>query len=46
MVFEGREVLIDAWWVAAFPGLAIVATVVSCNLFGDGLRDAMNVKLS
>ncbi|UCG53728.1 MAG: ABC transporter permease [Candidatus Latescibacterota bacterium] len=44
MVFEGREVLIGAWWVAAFPGLAIVTTVVSCNLFGDGLRDAMDVK--
>ena len=40
MVFEGRDVLLSAWWVSAFPGLAIVMTVVACNLFGDGLRDA------
>ncbi len=45
MVFEGREVLLSAWWVSAFPGLAIVAAVVSCNLVGDGLRDAMDVKM-
>jgi peptide/nickel transport system permease protein len=44
MVFEGREVLLSAWWVSAFPGLAIVLTVVACNLFGDGLRDAMDTK--
>lgn len=43
MVFEGREVLLSAWWVAAFPALAIVFTVISCNLLGDGLRDAMDV---
>ncbi len=44
MVFEGREVLLSAWWVAAFPALAIVLVVVSCNLLGDGLRDAMDVR--
>jgi len=44
MVFDGRDVLISAWWVSAFPGLAIVVTVVGCNLLGDGLRDAMDVK--
>jgi peptide/nickel transport system permease protein len=44
MVFEGRDVLVSAWWVSAFPGLAIVAAVVACNLLGDGLRDAMDVK--
>jgi peptide/nickel transport system permease protein len=46
MVFEGRDVLLSAWWVSAFPGLAIAATVVSCNLLGDGLRDSLDVKLS
>jgi peptide/nickel transport system permease protein len=45
MVFEGREVLLSAWWVSAFPGLAIVGAVVSCNLLGDGLRDAMDVRM-
>jgi len=44
MVFEGREVLLSAWWVAAFPALAIVFTVISCNLLGDGLRDAIDVR--
>jgi len=45
MVFDGREVLVAAWWVSAFPGLAIVGAVVSCNLVGDGLRDALDVKM-
>jgi peptide/nickel transport system permease protein len=45
MVFDGREVLVAAWWVSAFPGLAIVGTVVSCNLLGDGLRDALDVRM-
>jgi peptide/nickel transport system permease protein len=42
MVSEGRDVLMSAWWVAGFPGSAVVIAVVSCNLIGDGLRDAMN----
>jgi len=45
MVFEGRDVLLSAWWTSAFPGLAIVGAVVSCNLLGDGLRDAMDVRM-
>jgi peptide/nickel transport system permease protein len=44
MVFDGREALVSAWWVAAFPALAVVFTVISCNLLGDGLRDAMDVR--
>jgi peptide/nickel transport system permease protein len=42
MVYEGREVLLDAWWVSTFPGLAIVVTVVGYNLLGDGLRDSFD----
>jgi len=34
-----------AWWVLAFPGLAILATVLSFNLVGDGLRDALDPRL-
>jgi dipeptide transport system permease protein len=34
-----------AWWVLAFPGLAILVTVLAFNLFGDGLRDALDPKL-
>lgn len=44
MVFDGRDVLLTAWWVSAFPGLAIVLTVMACNLVGDGLRDAVDVR--
>ncbi len=42
MVYEGREVLLDAWWVSTLPGLAIVVTVVGYNLLGDGLRDSFD----
>jgi len=34
-----------AWWVLTFPGLAILFTVLAFNLFGDGLRDALDPKL-
>lgn len=42
MVAYGRDVMLKAWWIAAFPGLAIVLTVMSFNLVGDGLRDALD----
>ena len=42
MVASGRDVMLHAWWIAAFPGVAIVLTVVSFNLVGDGLRDALD----
>jgi peptide/nickel transport system permease protein len=42
MIAEGREALINAPWIAAFPGFAVVAAVVACNLLGDGARDALD----
>lgn len=42
MVAAGRDVMLEAWWITLFPGLAIVLTVMSFNLVGDGLRDAMD----
>ncbi|HEY8468136.1 MAG TPA: oligopeptide ABC transporter permease [Longimicrobiales bacterium] len=45
MVAEGSEVLFGAWWLATFPGLAIVVTVLAFNLVGDGLRDALDPRL-
>ncbi|MDH5757996.1 MAG: ABC transporter permease [Gemmatimonadota bacterium] len=45
MVADGRSVLFTAWWVAAFPGLAITVSVVSFNLVADGLRDALDPRL-
>ncbi len=38
----GISRLRDAPWVGIFPGLAIAATVMACNLFGDGLRDSLD----
>ena len=37
-----RELLAGAWWLTVFPGLAIFLTVLSFNLMGDGLRDALD----
>ena len=43
MVAEGRE-LVQQWWVAAFPGLAILTIVLGFNFFGDGVRDWLDPK--
>lgn len=42
MVAGGRDVMVEAPWITLFPGLAIVLTVMSFNLIGDGLRDALD----
>ena len=41
MIQEGMAFYTVAWWITLFPGLAILVTVVSLNLVGDGLRDAL-----
>ncbi|UCH71204.1 MAG: ABC transporter permease [Candidatus Bathyarchaeota archaeon] len=42
---KGRRFLgTEGWWIATFPGLAILITSLGFNLFGDGLRDALDVK--
>ena len=45
MVTDGKDALITAWWIATFPGFAIVLTVTAFNLLGDGLRDALDPRL-
>lgn len=45
MVSDGRDAMITAWWISTFPGLAIVLTVVSFNLLGDALRDALDPRM-
>ena len=45
MLAEGREFLQHAPWVAFFPGLAIMLTVLTINLLGDGLRDALDPRM-
>jgi peptide/nickel transport system permease protein len=42
MIAEGRDYIATAWWVSFFPGLATLATVLSLNLCGDWLRDALD----
>lgn len=42
MVADGREHLFSAWWMSFFPGLCIFLTVMTYNLVGDGLRDALD----
>lgn len=39
MLGEGRVYLLNSWWIAAFPGLAIFLTTLAINLMGNGLRD-------
>ncbi|MBC7358185.1 MAG: ABC transporter permease [Desulfacinum sp.] len=45
MLAEGRVYITDAWWLVTFPGLAIMLTILSINLLGDGLRDALDPRL-
>lgn len=45
MLSSGRQYIRYAWWVCTFPGLAIMLSILSLNLFGDGLRDALDPKL-
>ncbi len=42
LISEGRAVLVQAWWVATFPGAAIAFTVIAFNLLADGLRDMLD----
>jgi peptide/nickel transport system permease protein len=45
MLADGREYMMDAWWIATFPGIAIMITVLGFNFFGDALRNALDPKL-
>jgi len=44
MLADGREYMQDGWWIATFPGLAIMVTVLGFNFFGDALRNALDPK--
>jgi peptide/nickel transport system permease protein len=45
MIADGRELIVTAWWVSMFPGLAIMMTVLALNMLGDWLRDHFDPKL-
>jgi peptide/nickel transport system permease protein len=42
---DGKEVIELAWWLSVYPGLAILLTVLSYNLLGEGIRDALDPRL-
>jgi peptide/nickel transport system permease protein len=42
MLADGRDYIRDAWWIATFPGLAIMMTAAGVNFLGDGLRDMLD----
>ncbi|WP_245846740.1 nickel transporter permease [Paracoccus seriniphilus] len=44
MISDGRTYILDFWWVAAMPGLAIFIVSLAFNLLGDGLRDVLDPK--
>jgi peptide/nickel transport system permease protein len=46
LIGSGRSVIRLAWWMSVFPGIAIFLTVLSLNLVGEGLSDAMNPRLA
>ena len=45
MLGEGRIYMLNSWWIAAFPGLAIFVTTLAINLMGNGLRDWLDPHL-
>jgi peptide/nickel transport system permease protein len=46
IVAEGRSYLVLAWWIVLIPGLFLAVTVLAVNLVGDGLRDALDPRMS
>ena len=45
MVSDGRNYLVDQWWISTFPGIAIAIVVLGFNLLGDGIRDMLDPRL-
>jgi ABC-type dipeptide/oligopeptide/nickel transport system permease subunit len=46
MLSDGRAYLLEQWWIATFPGLAIFVAVLAINLLGDGLREALDPRIT
>jgi ABC-type dipeptide/oligopeptide/nickel transport systems, permease components len=42
IIYEGKEVIYQSWWMTVIPGAFIVLSVLALNLFGDGLRDLLD----
>ena len=43
---EARDYIQNGWWIVVFPGVALALTILSLNLIGDGLRDALDPRLA
>jgi peptide/nickel transport system permease protein len=41
IIHDGSHILVHAWWIAAFPGILIVLTVMSFNLVGEGIKESL-----
>ena len=46
MVGEHQQYLRSSWWLAAFPAVAIAATMLSFTFLGDGIRDALDPRMN
>ena len=46
MLSDGRSYLLEQWWIATFPGAAIFVAVLAINLLGDGLREALDPRIT
>jgi ABC-type dipeptide/oligopeptide/nickel transport system permease subunit len=46
IIADGRAYLLEAWWISALPGIAIVLVVLAFNFLGDGLRDLLDPRLN
>lgn len=45
ILYDGKLVIYNAWWMTVFPGLMIILAILSLNLFGDGLRDLVDPRV-
>ncbi len=45
IIADGRDFMFRGWWISTFPGIAILLFVLAMNLFGEGLRDALDPRL-
>jgi peptide/nickel transport system permease protein len=45
MINQGRQYITSAWWLIAFPGLAITTTVLALGMLGDAVRDVVDPQL-
>ena len=44
-IFQPQQIVTGEWWLFLFPGLAVMITVLSFNLIGDGLRDLLDPRM-